>query len=62
LGFLLTFAATRLLTSLLYEVSPLDGGVYVVIPVLLASIVAVASYLPARRATKLDPLVALRYE
>jgi putative ABC transport system permease protein len=62
LGLLLAFAATRLLTTLLYEVSPLDGGVYIVIPTVLALVVALASYLPARRATKLDPLVALRYE
>ena len=62
LGLVLAFAATRLLSTFLYEVSPLDGSVYLVIPILLASIVALASYLPARRAAKLDPLVALRYE
>jgi putative ABC transport system permease protein len=62
LGLLSSFAATRLLASLLYEVSPLDGAVFVWIPILLAAVVALASYFPARRAAKLDPLVALRYE
>jgi putative ABC transport system permease protein len=62
LGLLSSFAVTRLLSSLLYEVSPLDAAVFVWIPILLAAVVALASYLPARRAAKLDPLAALRYE
>jgi ABC-type antimicrobial peptide transport system permease subunit len=59
LGLLSSLAATRVLSSLLYEVSPLDGSVYMVIPVFLAAIAGLASYMPARRAVQLDPVVAL---
>ena len=62
LGLGASFAATRFLTGILYEVSPLDGSVFVLISVALALIVGLASYLPARRASRLDPLAALRYE
>lgn len=62
LGLGASFAATRFLTGILYEVSPLDGSVFVLISVALALIVGLASYLPARRASRLDPLAALHYE
>jgi putative ABC transport system permease protein len=55
-------AATRLLTSFLFEVKPGDPLTHVGVAVLLAVVAITASYLPARRATKVDPLAALRQE
>jgi len=53
---------TRLMSSLLFEVSALDGMSFGLGVVLLAALVLFASWLPARRATRIDPLIALRYE
>jgi putative ABC transport system permease protein len=55
-------AATRLLTSFLFEVKAGDPLTYVGVAVLLAVVAMAASYLPARRATRVDPLTALRQE
>ncbi|HEV8146423.1 MAG TPA: ABC transporter permease [Bryobacteraceae bacterium] len=56
------FALTRLMSSLLFGVSPLDPVTYVLVPIGLLGAAFVASYLPARRATVIDPVQALRSE
>jgi putative ABC transport system permease protein len=62
LGLLSSVGATRILSTLLFDVAPFDRSVFASVTVILAVVVALASYIPARRATRLDPLVALRYE
>lgn len=62
IGLLLALALVRVLSSLLIGVSGYDVGIFVIVPLLLATVALIACYLPARRATKVDPLIALRYE
>jgi putative ABC transport system permease protein len=62
LGFVLALALVQVLSSLLIGISGYDVTTFIVVPTLLAAVALVACYLPARRATKVDPLVALRYE
>jgi putative ABC transport system permease protein len=62
LGLAGTLAATRALVSMLFGVTRLDPATYAAVIVLLLGISAVACWLPARRATRIDPMVALRYD
>jgi len=62
LGVLAAFAAGRVISSLLFGVAPTDVATFVEVCVLLVVAVVPATYIPARRATKVDPMVALRYE
>jgi putative ABC transport system permease protein len=60
LGIVAAFASTRLIQSLLFQVVPTDPITFIVTPLLLAGVALLATYIPARRATRLDPTLAIR--
>jgi putative ABC transport system permease protein len=62
LGVFVSFGLTRFLIGMLYGVTAVDPMTFVSIPILLLIVSVLACYIPARRATKVDPLIALRYE
>jgi ABC-type antimicrobial peptide transport system permease subunit len=62
IGLVLSFALTRIIRGFLFGISASDPLTFVAIPLLLTLTALIASWIPARRATKIDPLVALRYE
>ena len=62
IGLGLALALGRLVQSQLYEVSPRDPGIFLMVAVVLGVVAVLSSYLPARRATRVDPIVALRAE
>ena len=59
-GLIASASTASLLASVLYGVRPHDPAVFLIVPVILLAVAALASYLPARRATKVDPMSALR--
>jgi len=62
LGLALSFGMTRIMASFLYGVTAHDPVTFVLVAVALSLVALLANYIPARRATKVDPLIALRNE
>jgi ABC-type antimicrobial peptide transport system permease subunit len=62
IGLLMAFGLTRVMTSLLFGVSPTDPLTFLFVFVALSLVALAATYIPARRAARVDPMIALRYE
>jgi len=62
IGFAAALALTRVMTGLLFNVKPTDPATFALIALLLVIVALIACYIPARRATKVDPLIALKSE
>jgi putative ABC transport system permease protein len=62
IGLVLAFAVTRVMARVLFAVSPTDGATFTAVAALLSVVALLACFIPARRATKVDPMIALRYE
>jgi ABC-type antimicrobial peptide transport system permease subunit len=61
-GFIAAHAASRLIRSLLFGIEPADPWTFATVTALMIAVSALASYLPARRASQIDPIIALRYD
>jgi len=62
LGTIVAFALTRTISSLLFGISPTDPSTFITIPLFLLGVALLSSYIPAWKATKIDPVIALRTE
>jgi ABC-type antimicrobial peptide transport system permease subunit len=62
IGVLVAIGVTRFIEGMLYGVTPLDPATYAAVGALFVAVTLLAAYLPARRATRIDPMMALRYE
>ncbi len=61
-GLAVSFTLTRVISSLIYGVRPTDPVTFIMVALILIAVAALASYLPARRAARMDPMLALRSE
>jgi putative ABC transport system permease protein len=62
IGVIAALSLTRLMRGLLFEVSPIDPPTFASVALLLILVALLACYIPARRATRVDPMIALRHE
>jgi ABC-type antimicrobial peptide transport system permease subunit len=62
IGLVMAFGLTRVIRIIMFDVNPSDPPVFLTIAVVIALVGLAASWIPARRATSVDPIVALRYE